>query len=163
MLTILLAVAWRLLTPLLPFLLGGIVAYLLLPAVNLIVRYAPGRRRWPNAVRAAAAGPMLVLVIALVLGILALALSRLVTQSTALVEYAPGLVTQLQTDWRMQRFTLGNAVTVLLQYCGKRLSPLCEILRERAIRVTVALTHHWCLPTPACAIVEECPADGVSR
>lgn len=99
-LAVLLAAAWRLLTPLLPFLLGGAVAYLLLPLVNGIVRYAPGGRRWPNATRAATAGLITLLVIGLVLGILALALSRLVIQSTALVEYAPGFAAQLQADWR---------------------------------------------------------------
>lgn len=145
-LAFLLALVWRLLTPLLPFLLGGVVAYLLLPPVNWISRYAPGRRRWPNAVRAAAAALMTLLVIALVLVILAVALSRLVTQSTALVEYAPGLATQLQSDWRalqewyttqvpqnVRNFIdprLGDVQNALANAAGNALGRLLGVLRS---------------------------------
>lgn len=145
-LAFLLALVWRLLTPLLPFLLGGVVAYLLLPPVNWIARYAPGSQRWPNAVRAAAAALMTLLVIALVLVILALALSRLVTQSTALVEYAPGLATQLQSDWQALRewYTtqvpqnvrnfidprLGDVQNALANAAGNALGRLLGILRS---------------------------------
>ena len=132
-LIVLLAVAWRLLTPLLPFLLGGIVAYLLLPAVNLIVRYAPGRLRWPDAVRAAAAGLTLLVVIALVLGILALALSGLVTQSAALVEYAPGLATQLQSDWRaLQEWYATQVPARVREFIDPRLSDVQSALADAA-------------------------------
>lgn len=132
-LAVVLAVAWRLLTPLLPFLLGGVVAYLLLPAVNWVVRYAPGGRRWPNAVRAAAAGLMTLLVIAVVLGILALALSRLVTQSTALVEYAPGFVTQLQSDWRaLQEWYAAQVPQNVRDFIDPRLADVQNALAEAA-------------------------------
>ena len=145
-LAFLLALVWRLLTPLLPFLLGGVVAYLLLPPVNWISRYAPGSQRWPHGVRAAAAALMTLLVIALALVILALALSRLVTQSTALVEYAPGLATQLQSDWQALRewYTtqvpqnvrnfidprLGDVQNALANAAGNALGRLLGILRS---------------------------------
>ncbi len=95
-----LLVVWKLLTVLLPFLLSGIVAYLLLPLVNLAERYAPGSRRWPRAVRAAAAGLATLLVILIALGIVALALSQVLRQTIALADYAPNFLVELQEIWR---------------------------------------------------------------
>ena len=95
-----LLVVWKLLTVLLPFLLSGIVAYLLLPLVNLAERYAPGSRRWPRAVRAAAAGLATLLVILIALGIVALALSQVLRQTIVLADYAPNFLVELQEIWR---------------------------------------------------------------
>ena len=97
---ILLVAVWKLLTVLLPFLLSGVVAFLLLPLVNAAERYAPGHRRRPRAVRAAAAGLLTLLVIVIVLGILALALGQLLRQSVALYDYAPNFLKELQEIWR---------------------------------------------------------------
>ena len=95
-----LLVVWKLLTVLLPFLLSGIVAYLLLPLVNLAERYAPGSRRWPRAVRAAAAGLATLLVILIALGVVALALSQVLRQTIVLADYAPNFLVELQEIWR---------------------------------------------------------------
>ena len=86
-----LAVIWQLLGILLPFLLSGAVAYLLLPVVQLTGRTRLGRR-WPNASRAAGAGLATVLVILLVVGLLALGAFRIVDGSITLAERAPDII-----------------------------------------------------------------------
>ena len=90
-----LLVVWKLLTVLLPFLLSGIVAYLLLPLVKFGGALRAGSRRWPRAVRAAAAGLATLLVILIALGIVALALSQVLRQTIALADYAPNFLVEI--------------------------------------------------------------------
>ena len=89
---------WQLLGVLLPFLVSGVLAYLLLPIVSLSSR-VPWGRRWPRASRAATAGVITLLVIVAVLGLLAVGVFRLVEGSTTLVERAPGLVADATMVW----------------------------------------------------------------
>lgn len=91
-----LVVIWKLLAVLLPFLLSGVVAYLLVPLVNIVERRTPWGRRWPRVTRMAAAGLVVVAVILVVLIIVALGLLRIIDQSAALVERAPDLVADAQ-------------------------------------------------------------------
>ena len=89
-------VIWKLLAVLLPFLLSGVVAYLLLPAVNVVERRTPWGRRWPGLTRMATAGLLLLLVLLAILIVVGLGLLRIIDQSTALVERAPDLVAETQ-------------------------------------------------------------------
>ena len=93
------AVIWKLLAVLLPFLLSAVVAYLLLPAVSVVERRTPWGRRWPRATRMATAGLLVAAVLLSVLIILALGVLRIIDQSTALVERAPDLVADTQRIW----------------------------------------------------------------
>ena len=91
-----LVVIWKLLSILLPFLLSGLVAYLLLPLVNVVERRTPLGRRRPRLVRMVVAGLLLLSVMLAVLVVVALGVLRIIDQSAALVERAPDLVTEAQ-------------------------------------------------------------------
>ncbi len=95
-----LLVIWKLLAVLLPFLLSGVVAYLLLPLVNAAERRTPLGRRWPRATRMATAALLLLLVILAVLIVLAVGVLRIIDESAALVEQAPDLVAETQQIYR---------------------------------------------------------------
>lgn len=94
-----LVAAWQLLGVLLPFLVSGVAAYLMLPLVGLSMRTRWGRR-WPRASRAAVAGVATMLVILLVLALLALGIFRLVEGSITLAERAPDLTSDVTTLWQ---------------------------------------------------------------
>ena len=89
-------VVWQLLAVLLPFLLSGAVAYLLLPLVNAAERRTPLGRRWPRATRMATAALLLLLILLAILIVVALGVLRIIDQSVALVERAPDLVAESQ-------------------------------------------------------------------
>lgn len=89
-----LVVIWKLLAVLLPFLLSGLVAYLLLPLVNVAERRTPLGRRKPRLTRVVMAGLLLLLVALAVLLVLAVGVLRIIDQSIALVERAPDLVSE---------------------------------------------------------------------
>ena len=91
-----LVVIWKLLAVLLPFLLSGVVAYLLLPLVNAAERRTPLGRRWPRATRMATAALLLLLILLAVLIVLAVGVLRIIDQSAALVERAPDLISETQ-------------------------------------------------------------------
>ena len=93
-----LAIVWQLLGVLLPFLVSGVVAYLLLPLVKLGDR-TPWARRRPNLNRALFAGLATGLVILAVLGALALGIFRLVDGSITLAERAPGIISEGRAVW----------------------------------------------------------------
>ena len=94
-----LIVIWQLLAVLLPFLLSGLLAYLLLPLVNAAERRTPFGKRWPRPTRMATSGLILLLLLLLLLAIIAVGVLRLVDQSTALVERAPDLVSEVQNTY----------------------------------------------------------------
>ena len=89
-----LVVIWKLLAVLLPFLLSGLVAYLLLPLVNVVERRTELGRRRPRVTRMVTAGLLLLLVMLAVLILLAVGVLRIIDQSAALVERAPDLVAE---------------------------------------------------------------------
>lgn len=89
-----LVVIWQLLAVLLPFILSGAVAYLLLPLVNAAERKTPVGRRWPRVTRMAAAAILLLLIMLAILIVLLLGVLQIIDQSAALVERAPDLVAE---------------------------------------------------------------------
>ena len=91
-----LVVIWKLLAVLLPFLLSGLVAYLLLPLVNVVERRTPLGRRRPRLTRMVMAGLLLLLVMLAILIVVAVGVLRIIDQSAALVERAPDLVAETQ-------------------------------------------------------------------
>ena len=95
-----LVIIWKLLAVLLPFLLSGLVAYLLLPLVNVVERRTPWGRRRPRLTRMVMAGLLLLLVMLAVLIVLAIGVLRIIDQSVALVERAPDLVAETQEIYR---------------------------------------------------------------
>ena len=94
----LVVVVWQLLTTLLPFLLSGVIAYLLLPLVKLGDRTSLAKR-WPGGVRAATAGFATLVVILAVVVVLALGAFRLVDGSITLAERAPGIIAEGRAVW----------------------------------------------------------------
>lgn len=95
-----LVVIWKLLAVLLPFLLSGLVAYLLLPLVNVVERRTPWGRRRPRVTRMVMTGLLLLLVMLGLLIVVALGVLRIIDQSAALVERAPDLVAETQEIYR---------------------------------------------------------------
>ena len=95
-----LVVIWKLLAVLLPFLLSGLVAYLLLPLVNVVERRTPLGRRRPRLTRMVMAGLLLLLVMLALLAVVAVGVLGIIDQSVALVERAPGLVAETQEIYR---------------------------------------------------------------
>lgn len=95
-----LVVIWKLLAVLLPFLLSGLVAYLLLPLINVVERRTLWGRRRPRLTRMVMAGLLLLLVMLAVLIVLAIGVLRIIDQSVALVERAPDLVAETQEIYR---------------------------------------------------------------
>ena len=91
-------IIWQLLGILLPFLLSGVVAYLLMPLVKLGDR-TPMARRWPNACRAIFAGLATLAVVLALVGLLALGVFRLVDGSITLAERAPGILAEGGEIW----------------------------------------------------------------
>ena len=93
-------VIWKLLAVLLAFLLSGIVAYLLVPVVNLAERSTPLGRRWPRSTRMGATVFLLLLLLLAILVVVGLGLLRVIDESAALVERAPDLVADAQKIYR---------------------------------------------------------------
>ena len=89
---------WQLLGVLLPFLVSGVIAYLLHPLILLLMRTRWGRR-WPRATRGVAAGTATLVVIVAVLAVLAVGIFRLVEGSVTLADRAPGLVAEAAIIW----------------------------------------------------------------
>ncbi len=95
-----LVVIWKLLAVLLAFLVSGIVAYLLVPVVNLAERRTPWGRRWPQVTRMATAVLLLLLLLLAILIVVGLGLLGVIDQSAALVERAPALVADAQAIYQ---------------------------------------------------------------
>ena len=125
---------WQLLGVLLPFLVSGVVAYLLLPLVSLWLR-TPWGRRWPRASRTVAAGGLTLLVIAVVLGLLAVGVIRLVEGSITLAERAPGIATEATVIWQELQDEYRQRVPANIQ---EILNPRLEELRGALIQAGIA-------------------------
>ena len=93
---LLLVAIWMLNAVLLPFLLGGVVAFLLVPIVNVVERRTAPGRRWPGPTRLAMAGLILVVLMLALLLLVAVGVLRVIDESAALVERAPDLVSETQ-------------------------------------------------------------------
>ncbi|MCY4530601.1 MAG: AI-2E family transporter [Chloroflexi bacterium] len=77
-----------------PFVLGGIFAYVLFPAVKGLERTMPWRSRHPDAARVAAISVIYIAALAIVIGLLALIIPPAVRQSTSLIEDLPTIYTE---------------------------------------------------------------------
>ena len=95
-----LVVIWKLLAVLLAFLVSGVVAYLLVPVVNLAERRTPWGRRWPQVTRMATAVFLLLLLLLAILIVVGLGLLGVIDQSAVLVERAPALVADAQAIYQ---------------------------------------------------------------
>ena len=105
-----LVIIWQLLAVLFPFILSGVLAYLLLPFVNLAERRTPWGSRWPRPTRAFTAGLIVVLLLLTLSGVLALGLLRIIDESTALVERAPNLALETQVIYERAIILYENRV-----------------------------------------------------
>lgn len=124
-------VIWRLIDVLLPFLLSGAVAYLLMPLVNASERRTPWGRRWPQQTRMAISGLLLGLVILVVLLIVAVGLLRVIDRSTALVERAPNIFADVQVIYQQ----------AVAEYESRTPANIRELLYPRLIELREALVE----------------------
>ena len=128
-----LAIVWQLLGVLLPFLVSGVVAYLLLPLVKLGDR-APWAERRPNLNRALFAGLATALVILVVLGALALGIFRLVDGSITLSERAPGIISEGRAVWEeLQQIYESRVPENIRQQIAPRLVELRAALGDASL------------------------------
>ena len=74
-----------------PFVLGGVFAYVLFPAVKGLERLMPWRNRHPDAARVAAISVIYIIALAILIGLLALIIPPAVRQSTHLVQNLPNI------------------------------------------------------------------------
>ena len=74
-----------------PFILAGLLAYLLIPLVRLLERITPWRKRWPKVTRLGAVIVINVLAIALLVGILATVIPLAVKETSHFIEGIPDL------------------------------------------------------------------------
>lgn len=95
-----LVVIWKLLAVLLAFLVSGVVAYLLVPVVDLAERRTPWGRRWPQVTRMATAVLLLLLLLLAILIVVGLGLLGVIDQSAVLVERAPALMADAQAIYQ---------------------------------------------------------------
>ena len=77
-----------------PFVLGGIFAYVLFPAVKGLERVMPWRNRYPDAARVAAIAVIYTVALAILIGLLALIIPPAVRQSTSLIQDLPTIYTE---------------------------------------------------------------------
>ena len=120
---------WQLIDVLLPFLLSGIVAYLLMPMVNACEQRTPWGRRWPHQTRMATAGLLLALVMLVVLMIIMVGLLRVIDRSAALVEHAPNMVADVQRIYQQ----------AILEYESRTPANIRELIDPRLIEIRLAL------------------------
>ena len=93
---ILLALVWRFVSVLVPFALSAIIAFLLMPVVDLLASRLPGNRRRPRVARAVAAALVSIVVLIVALAVIIFALFRLVSGTAALAERVPELFDEFQ-------------------------------------------------------------------
>ncbi len=77
-----------------PFIIGGVLAYVLFPAVKGLERLMPWRNRHPDAARVAAISVIYITALAVLIGLLALIIPPAVRQSTSLIEDLPTIYTE---------------------------------------------------------------------
>ena len=77
-----------------PFIIGGVFAYILFPAVKGLERLMPWRNRHPDAARVAAISVIYIIALAILIGLLAVTIPPVVRQSTSLIEDLPTIYTE---------------------------------------------------------------------
>jgi predicted PurR-regulated permease PerM len=112
---ILLALMWRFVSVLVPYGLSAIIAFLVMPVVDLLASRLPGHRRRPRVVRAVAAALVMIVVLIVGLAVIALAVFRLVSGTAALAERVPGLVNELQVTLTLVEETYRERVPLDVQ------------------------------------------------
>jgi len=77
-----------------PFIISGVLSYVLFPAVKLFERVMPWRTRYPGVSRITAIAIIYVVALAIIAGVLALILPPAVRQSTDLLDNLPNIYTE---------------------------------------------------------------------
>ncbi len=77
-----------------PFIIGGVLAYVLFPAVKGLEKIMPWRHRHPDAARIVAIATIYITALAILIGLLALIIPPAVRQSTSLIENLPTIYTE---------------------------------------------------------------------
>ena len=77
-----------------PFIIGGVFAYVLFPAVKGLERLMPWRNRHPDVARVAAISVIYIIALAILIGLLAVTIPPVVRQSTSLIEDLPTIYTE---------------------------------------------------------------------
>ena len=77
-----------------PFIIGGVFAYVLFPAVKGLERLMPWRNRHPDAARVAAISVIYITALVILIGLLAIIIPPAVRQSTSLIEDLPTIYTE---------------------------------------------------------------------
>ena len=77
-----------------PFIIGGVFAYILFPAVKGLERLMPWRNRHPDVARIAAISVIYITALAILIGLLAVTVPPVVRQSTSLIEDLPTIYTE---------------------------------------------------------------------
>lgn len=77
-----------------PFVIGGVLAYVLFPAVKGLERLMPWRNRHPDAARVVAISVIYITALAILIGLLALIIPPAVRQSSALIQDLPTIYTE---------------------------------------------------------------------
>ena len=77
-----------------PFVIAGIFAYVLFPAVKGLERVMPWRNRFPDGARVAATSLIYIAALAILIGLLALIIPPAVRQSTDLIQNLPDIYTE---------------------------------------------------------------------
>ena len=77
-----------------PFIIGGVFAYILFPAVKGLERLMPWRNRHPDVARIAAISVIYIIALAILIGLLAVTIPPVVRQSTSLIEDLPTIYTE---------------------------------------------------------------------
>ena len=77
-----------------PFIIGGVFAYILFPAVRALEKIMPWRSRHPDAARIVAIAAIYLTALAILVGLLALIIPPAVRQSTSLIENLPNIYSE---------------------------------------------------------------------
>ena len=132
--------------PLFPFILTGILAYLLYPLVSKAESWMPGRRRWPDISRIVAIWLVFLLALAVVAGFLALVVPPTLAQANDFIEEVPSYYSRARTaieDWNAE-YTDRVPEDVRLQieeYAESSGSILISAARTIALRTLGAVTN----------------------
>ena len=132
--------------PLFPFILTGILAYVLYPIVSAVESRMPGRRRWPDLSRIAAIWLVFVLALAVIAGVLALVVPPTLNQASDFVDEVPdyyGRAREAIEDWNAE-YTERVSEEVRMQieeYAASMGSVLISAARTVALRTLGAVTN----------------------
>ena len=123
-----------------PFIIGGVFAYVLFPAVKALEKIMPWRKRYPDASRIIAISIIYIGVLVIIIEILALTIPPVVRQSTHLIENLPDIYNEARqaTEDLAERY-FDNIPEDLRDKIEEALADLGDILLS-VIQSTLAKT-----------------------